>query len=98
MDYSDGLPLMTDETTDEIAMIKAIPGEDILVAGSALLVNSLLEDNLVDVIRLMVFPTVLGLGKRLFMVGEMPHNFRLVEARPVGDEGVLTLVYEPKTG
>jgi dihydrofolate reductase len=80
---------------DEIAKLKASPGRDILVAGSAQLVNSLLEHGQVDELRLMVYPVILGKGKRLFSNGKADHAMQLVEARPVGDDGVVTLVYQP---
>ena len=79
----------------EVAKLKAMPGKDILVAGSAQLVNYLLEHDLVDVYRLMVFPVVLGKGKRLFTNGNSDYALRLAEAKAVGEEGVLTLIYNP---
>jgi dihydrofolate reductase len=66
---------------------------EIVVHGSAQLVQGLIEDGLVDELRLMVFPVVLGSGKRLF--GETPdkHGLRLKSSQTVGD-GVAVLVYE----
>jgi dihydrofolate reductase len=62
--------------------------------GSLRLVQALLEHDLVDELHLMVFPVILGTGRRLF--GETPEktDWRLTEARPVGPDGVLVLVYE----
>ena len=59
--------------------------------------QALLERGLVDELRLMVFPTVLGTGRRLF--GETPSElpFRLVKSTPVGEDGVTILVYHPAT-
>ena len=59
--------------------------------------QALLERGLVDELRLMVFPTLLGTGRRLF--GESPSElpFSLVSATPVGDDGVTILVYRPVT-
>jgi dihydrofolate reductase len=66
---------------------------DIVVHGSAQLAQALLDNDLVDELRLMVFPVVLGSGKRLFgSSGKKP--LRLVDSRVVGD-GVTILVYEP---
>ncbi len=79
----------------ELSKLKAMPGKDILVAGSARLVNTLVQNNLVDELRLMVFPVILGAGRRLFQEGKLSPAFRLVEARPVGG-GVLTVVYQPQ--
>jgi dihydrofolate reductase len=66
----------------------------ILVAGSARLVQSLLERDLVDELRLMVFPVLLGSGKRLFGDVSEKKKLRLVGSRTLGD-GVALLTYEP---
>lgn len=64
----------------------------LLVAGSGLLVRGLLERGLVDELRLMVFPIVLGSGRRLF--GEVPlSRFSLASSQPVGPDGVIVLTY-----
>jgi dihydrofolate reductase len=80
------------DVADEIAKLKAQPGGDILVAGSCSLVQFLMEHGLVDEYRLMVFPIVLGSGKRLF--GETSEATRLVltESDTAGD-GILLLTY-----
>jgi dihydrofolate reductase len=65
---------------------------DILVAGSARLARSLLALGLVDELHLMVFPVVLGQGKRLFPAGEPPLDLTLVETRQFGSVAVLTLI------
>jgi dihydrofolate reductase len=67
---------------------------DIVVHGSAELVQTLLEHDLVDEMRLMVFPVVLGKGKRLFGDTSAKKRLRLVDSRTVGD-GVAILIYEP---
>jgi dihydrofolate reductase len=79
---------------EEIAKLKQQPGRDLLVAGSCQLVHTLMENDLVDEYHLMVFPVVLGSGKRLFKEGSDMTNLRLVESQAVGD-GVLILRYEP---
>jgi dihydrofolate reductase len=66
----------------------------ILVSGSGTLVNTLLENDLVDELRLMVFPTILGRGKRLFPDGIDRLKFTLGEVRTVGPDGVQVQVYE----
>lgn len=65
----------------------------ILVAGSGSLVRALLEHDLVDELRLMVFPVLLGEGKRLFEAGTTKRAFDLLEAKTVGD-GVAILRYQ----
>ncbi len=80
---------------DEVAKLKEGPGGDLLVHGSPTLVRSLARRGLVDQYRLMVFPLLAGGGIRLFGEADAATPLRLVEANPVGDEGVLTLVYEP---
>jgi dihydrofolate reductase len=67
---------------------------DIVVHGSARLVQALLERDLVDELRLMVFPVVLGRGKRLFGDTSDKKPLRLSDSRTVGD-GVSILIYEP---
>jgi dihydrofolate reductase len=79
----------------ELAQIKRDVAGDILVAGSARLVQSLTEHDLVDEYRLMVFPVVLGSGKRLF-AGDTPRTvLRLLDAKPIGPDGVVLLTYAP---
>ena len=80
---------------DEIGRLKQEDGGDILVAGSAQLVQALLEHDLVDEFRLMVFPVVLGSGKRLFGDGAASKPLRVAEAKQAGVVVVLTL--EPAT-
>ena len=67
---------------------------DIVVHGSVQLVQELLDRDLVDELRLMVFPVVLGAGKRLFGETSDKKPLRLVDSKIVGD-GVAILVYEP---
>jgi dihydrofolate reductase len=76
---------------EEIAKLKQQPGGDILVAGSCQLVQTLIEHDLVDEWRLMVFPVVLGAGKRLFKDGAEKTPLRLVEAKQTGEVVTLTL-------
>ena len=64
---------------------------DVLVAGSAQLVQGLLAADLVDELRLMVFPVVLGAGKKLFTEGGDELAFDLVDARPAGSTVIQTL-------
>jgi dihydrofolate reductase len=76
-----------------ISRLKAETAGVVLVAGSGTLVRTLLEANLVDELRLMVFPTVLGRGKRLFPDGVDRLKLKLVESRAVGPDGVQVQIY-----
>ena len=76
----------------EIERIKAEPDGDILVAGSVRLVQGLLAHDLVDELRLMTFPIVLGSGKRLFGEAEEPIRLELASAQPL-DSGTVILTY-----
>ena len=79
---------------EEIARLKQQPGQDILVYGSGGLLQSLIQYDLIDEYRLMVFPIVLGSGKRLFKDGLDTKVLRLVEAKPFRT-GVVVLTYQP---
>jgi dihydrofolate reductase len=87
--------LIKGNVVEELSKLKAWAGGDILVVGSGQLVQTLMQHDLVDEYRLMVYPVVLGGGKRLFRDGGERRALRLVEAKPVGPAGVLTLVYRP---
>lgn len=86
--------VIRNNVAEEIAKVKAMSGKDILVAGSAKLVNTLMEHDLVDEFRLMVYPVILGKGKRLFTNGAAVYPMRLVEVKSVGNEGVITMIYQ----
>ena len=75
----------------EIAKLKDGSGGDILVAGSAQLVGTLVEHDLVDEVRLVVYPVLLGAGKRLFPAGVDRRPFRVVESKTSGDVVLLVL-------
>ena len=79
---------------DEIAQLKERHDGDILVAGSCRLVQTLVEHDLVDEWRLMVFPVVLGSGKRLFAEGEARLSLKLAASQTFST-GVLSLTYTP---
>jgi dihydrofolate reductase len=78
----------------EVAKLKEQHDGDIVVHGSPQLVQTLVERDLVDEYRLMVFPVVLGSGKRLFGETTDKKSLRLVSSKLVGD-GVTILVYQP---
>jgi len=82
------------EVAEEVAKLRREQDGDIVVHGSARLVQTLVEHDLVDEFRLMVFPVVLGTGKRLFGETSDKKSLRLVDSKVVGD-GVAILIYEP---
>jgi dihydrofolate reductase len=82
------------DVAGEVAKLKEQPGGDILVNGSVQLIQTLTEHELVDEYRLMVFPLVLGAGKRLFSETSKPIPLKLVDSKPAGDTHIL--VYQPK--
>ena len=82
------------DVVEEVSKLKQELGGDIVVHGSAQLVQTLVEHDLVDELRLMVFPVVLGGGKRLFGDTSDKKRLRLAESKTVGD-GVTILIYEP---
>jgi dihydrofolate reductase len=87
--------LIEGDVAEEVSRLKEQPGKDILVFGSSRLARTLMGHDLIDEYRLMVFPIVVGMGKRLFGdVGET-RALRLVDTKPVGPDGVLVLTYRP---
>lgn len=87
--------IISGDLPTEIGKLKDEIDGNILVAGSCQLVHGLIEHNLVDELRLMVFPVLLGSGKRLFPEHDDKKTFRLLESNAVGDDGVVTLTFEP---
>jgi dihydrofolate reductase len=79
---------------EEVEKLKDQYKGDILVSGSVTLVKTLVENDLVDQWNLMVFPTLLGSGKRLFPDGVPRRNLKVVEQNAVGPEGVFTMICE----
>ena len=88
--------IIKDKVAEEISKLKSQPGLDILAAGSGQLVDLLIEKDLVDEFRLMVFPIILRHGKRLFKDGVASTSLSLLEAKPVGSDGVVVLTYLSK--
>jgi len=85
--------LIAGDLAAEVAKLKQQPGGDIVIHGSPGLIRSLLPSGLIDEYRLLVYPLVLGKGKRLFDEGSKT-KLKLVESRPLG-KGVVKLVYHP---
>lgn len=85
--------LIKGNIAEEVYKLKQQPSQDILVYGSADLVHMLMQHDLIDEYRLMVFPIVLGSGKRLFK--DVNAKLKLVETKPF-NSGVVLLRYKPR--
>jgi len=81
------------DLVEEVTKLRESGGGDIVVHGSASVAQALIENDLVDELRLMVFPVVLGRGKRLFGETNGKKPLRLTDSKTVGD-GVAILTYE----
>ena len=86
--------LIKGNVAEEITELTRLPGKDITIIGSAALVQSLLAAGLLDELRLMVHPLVLGGGKRLFEDGGDQKALELLDSKTF-DTGVLYLTYRP---
>jgi dihydrofolate reductase len=90
----ENVEVISENVPDELARLREETDGVILVAGSGTLVETLFENDLVDELRLMVFPTVLGRGKRLFPDGTDRLELKLTDTKTVGSDGVQIHVYE----
>jgi dihydrofolate reductase len=86
--------VLNGDVVEEVTKLKQNVDGDIVVHGSAQLVHALVDNDLVDELRLMVFPVVLGTGKRVFGETSDKKTMRLVDSKTVG-EGVPVLIFEP---
>src|SRR5215210_71068 len=86
--------LIKGNVAEEVLRLKQQPGKDILIFGSGVLGNTLMQHDLIDEYRLMVFPVVVGSGKRLFRDGVDTKVLRLVYTKAFGS-GVVVLSYGP---
>jgi len=89
--------LIRENVAEEISRLKHQPGKDIVISGSGALVRSLLEYGLLDELKLMVHPVIVGSGKRLFEEGERQTALELVDSKTFAT-GVLYLTYRPADG
>jgi dihydrofolate reductase len=85
--------IIKSDVAKEVAKLKQQPGQNILIFGSGQLVNDLLQHQLIDELRLLVHPVVLGRGKRLFAEGS-PVGLTVADAKVFGS-GIVLVVYEP---
>jgi dihydrofolate reductase len=88
----DNATLLEGELADAVAELKQQPGKKIGVHGSLTLVEALLHADLLDEMRLEIYPVVAGSGKRLFSDGRAPKQLRLADSRVTGN-GVAILTY-----
>jgi dihydrofolate reductase len=86
--------LLEGDVVEAVSALKRQDGQNILVGGSGALANTLLRAGLVDELRFLVSPIVLGSGRRFFEDGSPPQAMELAEAVPL-DKGVLALTYRP---
>src|SRR5918996_495773 len=82
------------DVVDEVSKLKDRTDGIVQVPGSRRLVQELFENDLVDELHVMVFPVMLGTGRRLFGEISDKKDWRLTETKPVGPDGVLVLIYE----
>jgi dihydrofolate reductase len=86
--------VIQNNVVEEIARLKEQPGKDILIEGSATLVQALAQAGLVDEYRFLVHPAIVGSGKRFFKEGMGLTKLKLVESKPIS-LGVVLLSYQP---
>lgn len=85
--------ILRGDLVEEVRQLKAQPGRDILVAGSCQLVQALAQYQLVDEYRLMIYPVVVGAGRRLFGEGLPQTPLKIVESKQTS--AVLTVRLQP---
>jgi dihydrofolate reductase len=88
-----GAILVKGDLGTEVRKLKDKPGQDLLLSGSAQLLNGLMEANLIDLYRFMVHPIVLGAGARLFAEGVDQTVLRLIHHETF-DSGIVILEYQ----
>jgi dihydrofolate reductase len=90
-----GSTIVRGDPAEEVPTLKEDGDGDLLVAGSGQLTHSLIKNDLVDELRLMVFPILLGEGRRLFPDDvSVSKTLKLTESKPLGGDGVLYVTYE----
>jgi dihydrofolate reductase len=87
--------IISGNATQAVARLKQQPGQDIVIMGSASLVQSLMQADLIDQYRFLVQPIIVGSGKRFFKDGMQSPSLKLVSSQTF-DLGVVLLTYEPE--
>jgi dihydrofolate reductase len=85
--------VLSGDVVAEVANLKEQPGRELQIHGSGSLAQTLLDAGLIDAVRLIVFPVVLGSGKRLLAEGRTPWAFRLAEVKST-PSGVTMQTFE----
>jgi dihydrofolate reductase len=93
VDWS-GAELIGDDVVERVRELKAQPGRELQVHGSAGFAQTLIEHDLIDLYRILIFPLTLGSGRRLFAEGTRPAALKLVSSR-ASETGVTLNLYEP---
>ena len=88
--------IISGNVVEEIAKLKQQPGKDIIIDGSASLVQSLMGTDLIDEYRFLVHPTIMGGGKRFFKEGMVATKLKLVKTKTL-NSGVILDCYQPTT-
>ncbi len=89
----DRTTILDGDVAEAVTELKGEDGDELPIHGSGQLAQALMRHNLIDVYELLVFPVVLGEGKRLFETG-IDHSMRLADSRAT-DSGLVVLTYEP---
>jgi dihydrofolate reductase len=90
----DNSELITGDVVEDIKKLKNSDGPDLWVWGSSNLIQTLLENKLVDRMHIWTFPITIGTGKKLFAEGTQPERFKLVEGK-ITSTGIIFATYEP---
>jgi dihydrofolate reductase len=85
---------ITGDVISEIKKLKEMDAPDLCVWGSGNLIQTMLENHLIDRMHLFIYPMTLGTGKKLFAGGTQPEGFKLTESK-VSTTGVIFATYEP---
>ncbi|MEO8610344.1 MAG: dihydrofolate reductase family protein [Chloroflexota bacterium] len=85
--------LIKGDVATEVAKLKQLDAPELQVHGSANLIQTLLQHNLIDEMHLLIFPVAIGSGKRFFGEGTTPSNFKLVDSK-ISTTGVIIATYQ----
>jgi len=86
--------VIKDNVAGQVARLKKEIDRDILVAGSGQLVQTLLDEDLVDEWRLMIFPVIVGEGEHMFGEQSELSTLKLTDSKTIGPDGIIVLTYE----